>query len=267
MPAKNAERTIGLAVRSALFAMPANSEIIVLLDGCTDNTSRVLGRIKDKRVRVITSDIGLGIVLARNRLLSEAKSDIVAILDADDICLPWRFKYELKALSRGFDFVASTALIFGASLKPLPLLPQIPLGLEGSYFDLMLSSRNPIVHSTVIYKRQTVLRIGGYPDLIPGEDYSLWLKMAASGAKMSRLAFPTILYRYHPKQISGNLSFLQLSSSDRVLSDLKLSLARKMGFSESEADRREALYRWKFLARVEIKGLSGVNRRKPTSQK
>lgn len=261
MPARNAARTINSAVRSALFAMPKDSELIVLLDSCTDSTAEVVSRIRDSRLRVVESAEPLGIVQGRNRLLNLAKADTVAVLDADDICLPWRFRLEKAAIDRGYSMVCSTAIIFGKALRPFPVLPQVPLGMKNDEFKLMLTLSNPVVHSTVMMRRSTVAEVGDYLDVLPGEDYSLWLRLAASPNRMRRLALPTVLYRFHQSQVTAKFRSEDLSNAKKTFDLLTANLVKYMGFSTLKAQRQANLYEKVPLAKLEHQGLRGINSR------
>lgn len=261
MPARNAARTINSAVRSALLAMPKDSELVVLLDSCTDSTAEVVSRIRDSRLRVVESAEPLGIVQGRNRLLNLAKSETVAVLDADDICLPWRFRLEKAAIDRGYSMVCSTAIIFGKALRPFPVLPQVPLGLKNDEFKLMLTLSNPVVHSTVMMRRSLVADVGDYLNVLPGEDYSLWLRLAASSNRIRRLAVPTVLYRFHQSQITAKFGSNEIQRADTILEGEIRNLCRKFGFSDIREIRSQKLYKRIPLAKLEHHGLRGMNSR------
>jgi serine acetyltransferase len=51
--------------------------------------------------------------------------------------------------------------------------------------------------------RHSIERVNGYR-LIPTEDYDLWLRMAAAGSRLQRLALPGLMYRHHPGQVTAS---------------------------------------------------------------
>lgn len=89
----NAQATISRAIASALD-QPETAEVIVVDDGSTDETKRiVLGFIsKDTRVSLFEQDGNRGPAAARNLAISYSRSEYFAVLDADDFFLPGRFQ-------------------------------------------------------------------------------------------------------------------------------------------------------------------------------
>lgn len=266
--ARNAESTIQASVRSALLALGREDEVIVLLDQCTDETEKRLDAIHDKRVRKVVSETRLGINKSRNALLELSENKLVAVLDADDICLPWRFWISRKMLGSS-DLVFGTAIIFGFQLRPLPVLPQYPIALSPRQVELALCLGNPLVHSTMFGRREAIREAGGYSDSL-SEDYDLWLRMVAADMSLKRLAIPVILYRFHAGQASQVEGFNATVSSNPTLRESKRKavdsvLARNgLGSSkslDSRAELRSKLYESRPLMRLEHAGLPEPIRR------
>jgi glycosyltransferase involved in cell wall biosynthesis len=262
MSARNSEKTIHAAVSSALFSMPTNSELLVLLDACTDNTYQVVAAIDDPRIRIIESHRRLGINQGRNLLIDESVGDFVAVMDSDDICLPWRFIISTKIV-KDFDAVFGTAIVFGSRLRPLPILPQLPISLSGESIKLALALANPIVHSTALIRRSALVKIGGYSKA-KSEDYELWIRMLNEGLKLKRLGFPLIGYRFHPSQVSQANDFMEQVNSDSILQEslgkLRMSIAKdylgESGWSPQVEQRiRKLAYKAKPLLKIEHHGL------------
>lgn len=220
MPAHNAEKTIKLALRSALIAAPRDGEIICLLDACSDETRNVVESFTDPRIRLIVSSENLGVKGARARLLELARSPYVANLDADDIVLPWHFKKQLKVLERGkASIVFANAILFGPAIGRISLLPQWPVGLNGNQCDLALVFSNPFINSSMVAKKEALLQLGGFDTM--AEDYGLWLKASSAGTPMLRLAGYGVLYRVHPGQLTRSIDWQTRFNTDEGLSNLK----------------------------------------------
>jgi glycosyltransferase involved in cell wall biosynthesis len=99
IPAYNAARTIEATLESILRQTVPADEIIVLLDGCTDDTLDRIDRFKDRIT--IASQENKGLAITRNRLVEMAKGEILAFLDSDDL---WHPKYleSQRALMRDY---------------------------------------------------------------------------------------------------------------------------------------------------------------------
>ncbi len=86
MPAYNAEKCIGRAIASVLGQSRKDWELLVIDDGSTDGTDRVVSGFADPRLRYFYQENG-GVSAARNRGIREAQGDYICFLDADDA---WR---------------------------------------------------------------------------------------------------------------------------------------------------------------------------------
>lgn len=262
MSARNAEKTISLAVKSSLAAMPKNSELLVLLDNSEDASLSILRKINDPRLRLIISEERLGINKSRNLLLQEAVGEFIAVMDADDVCLPWRFYVSKRFISQ-FDAVFGTAIVFGSRLRPFPVIPQLPLPLSGEVLKLALSLSNPLVHSTAIIRKSAIVAAGGYSEA-KSEDYELWVRMQNLGYKMFRTWMPLVAYRFHPSQASQEENFMTQVQLDQNLAqsiarlrrEIAIDLLGKTDWNQSvEASVRSRVYAMAPWLRIEHKGL------------
>lgn len=213
MPARNAERTIGEALRSTLRDMPADAELIVLDDASSDSTLAIASSTGDSRVRVETAAERLGVALAAERLLATATGEYVARMDSDDVCLPGRFRAELAAIERGNDLVFSTFQVIGAGLRRP--VPPIAFGPRAARLALLLDC--PYPHSTSLGRASALRAAGGYRAGAIAEDFDLWLRAAASGATMVRLARPTVLIRKSATQVTAAIGWRESLAYDPVL--------------------------------------------------
>jgi len=207
MAAKNAENTIELAVRSTLLALGSRDELLVYLDGCQDGTELVLRRVKDSRLKVYESPVTVGRSDARNQLSLRAKGDFLAILDADDVSLPWRFWVSRQMLKKS-DAIFGSAIFFGALPHRLPLALSYPIRLRPELARLVLTYRNPFIHSSAAFKRNIVTPGDLYRDIV-AEEYQLWMRLALQNSRLYRTPIPLIAYRFHAKQISKGPGFFE----------------------------------------------------------
>ena len=87
IPLYNKQSHVKETIESALTQTFQGFEIVIVNDGSTDDSVKIVESIKDNRIRVIHQE-NQGVSVARNRGIKEAKADYIAFLDADDLWLP-----------------------------------------------------------------------------------------------------------------------------------------------------------------------------------
>lgn len=199
MAVYNGERFLCTAIESILNQKYRDFEFLIIDDASTDSTAQIIAGISDARVRVIRNVTNLGAGGARNVGLANARGEFVAILDADDIALPDRLEIQVSILNTYSNVVlvgSSVELIdpFDARLGILPVI-QDPIVLRWELYF-----RNPIPHSSVMYRREPALAVGGYDVMLPpAEDYALWSNLATNH---TLIQIPQVLTRYRLHDVS-----------------------------------------------------------------
>ena len=100
IPTFNRPSLVVAAVKSALNQTHADMEIIVVVDGPDDSTSKALGAIADPRIRIVILPRHQGACEARNAGIQAAKGEWIAFLDDDDEWLPRKIELQMAAARR-----------------------------------------------------------------------------------------------------------------------------------------------------------------------
>jgi succinoglycan biosynthesis protein ExoO len=119
MPAYNASPTIERAIRALQQQSASNFEVVVVDDGSTDNTKRIVSRAaeSDSRIRLIALDRNVGVGMARRIAIDACAGEWITALDADDWCKPQRLEMMLSAGRELYaDMVLDNLLIFDHAL-------------------------------------------------------------------------------------------------------------------------------------------------------
>lgn len=108
MPAYNVGDFLRASIDSILNQTYKNFEFIVVNDASTDETSKILNFYKkqDKRIRIFTNKINLGISRSANIAIAEAKGQFIARMDADDIAISDRIEKQVEFLNKHKNAVA-----------------------------------------------------------------------------------------------------------------------------------------------------------------
>jgi glycosyltransferase involved in cell wall biosynthesis len=176
IPARNAQATVGRAVRSASGSLAA--EVVVVDDGSTDATAQ---EATAAGARVVRGE-GRGVAAARNAGLRAAREPWVALLDADDEWLPGH----LDGLARAIDAVPDAAVCFGAALHESAdgrRLATATVSQRHATLPGLLERRLQPTTSATALRRDAALAIGGFDEGFRRgagvEDIDLWWRLAA----------------------------------------------------------------------------------------
>ena len=140
---------------------------------------------------VVEENLGLGPALDRG--LKSCLHEIVARMDADDVSRPDRFDKQLPLVESGADIVGSGLLEFGASVDDVVGRRTPPT--DPDEIRRVIRFRDPFNHPTIVYRKSAVIAAGGYADMALMEDYLLFTRMVAGGARPANVAEPLVYYR------------------------------------------------------------------------
>jgi glycosyltransferase involved in cell wall biosynthesis len=98
IPCHNAETWVAETLESALVQTWDKKEIIVVDDGSTDNSRKILKSFEPRGIKVIEQE-NLGASAARNRALSQAHGEFIQFLDADDLIASDKIEIQMNRLS------------------------------------------------------------------------------------------------------------------------------------------------------------------------
>ena len=159
-------------------------EIFIIDDGSTDNTSRILKRLKmdcDK-LKIITTK-GIGLSASRNIGIKSSSSEFIAFLDGDDYWTKNKLENQLKA----FDINKFIGLVYGdyfefenqdASDSYAVYVRSLNNLNENQLVEYFLKDA-PIVPSTTIIRKKVFENVGLFnEDITTGEDTEMFLRIA-----------------------------------------------------------------------------------------
>lgn len=212
LPVYNAMPHLQHAVESLRSQTLGDFEVVVFDDGSTDGSPAYLEGIKDPRFR-ITRQENAGLAVTLNRMLAEVKTEYVARLDADDVNLPQRLERQVEFLDRhpevsvvgtrgGYIFGARSraSLGIGRFRKSLSYAPPTS---EPPYWDPVKDGKI-LIHSTVMMRTADIREVGGYPEIVPGQDLALWHVLKRAGKRLANLDETLLLSRVCRSGISSS---------------------------------------------------------------
>ena len=200
IPLFNKKDCIQKTMDSVLAQSFKDFEVIVVDDGSTDGSAEIVSLIPDNRIRVITKVNG-GPSSARNRGIEEAKGDLIAFIDADDV---WALDH-LMALTRLIsDF--PEAVIYGMNYGLIQDKEVIHSN-TNSYRGYLSREwdRFPFFFwtSSTCCRKSVLDKVGGFDErMMYGEDCDLWFRLLLEG----RGAIDTKVSAYYNKDAENSLT-------------------------------------------------------------
>jgi glycosyltransferase involved in cell wall biosynthesis len=227
VPSYNAGKTLDETLRSVRSQTHQDLEIIVVDDGSTDDTAAVAQRHADadKRVRLIRQANG-GVAAARNTGWQAASTDIVALIDSDDLWAPDKIEKQLRALALGGPKVGFVYCFFtridaeglmGAEWKPEPH--------AGDVLDQILEDNFVGNGSSMLARREIIERCDGFDNSLraagaQGCDDYLFCCRAAEICHFAVVPEFLVGYREMPGSVSSSVKKMLRSwmlSADQMM--------------------------------------------------
>lgn len=185
IPLFNKEKFIKNTIDKVLSQSFQDFEIIIIDDGSTDDSGKIVKNIEDKRIRYFWQE-NSGVSVARNRGIALAERDYICFLDADD---EWALDFleKMKNLIEKFSSysVFSTGIEIDTGEKVIPALYTLSNPVADNIYveDYFKGSmKYPIISiSSSVFHRFVFQNVGAFDeDMRSGEDTDLWIRIGKS---------------------------------------------------------------------------------------
>jgi glycosyltransferase involved in cell wall biosynthesis len=199
MPNYNKGGYVRDAIESVLAQTYTNFELIIVDDGSNDESPEVIEEFSKSDFRVVyRKQSHHGVSAARNVGIDEARGDLIAFLDSDDVYHKEKLRKQVESFRNGKKFVSYTngwemdavkrltATVFSADFGRIP-----DDGANGYIFQNLL--RGDYITGMTVMMPSECLRAQRFdPKITVGEDWDLWVRLSRS-----------IPFRYIPEALYG----------------------------------------------------------------
>jgi glycosyltransferase involved in cell wall biosynthesis len=227
MAVYNGGRYVSQAIDSILSQTLDDFEFVIVDDGSTDSTSRILRSYSDRRISILENEYNVGLAESLNRGISRARGEYVARQDADDISYPRRLERQAAVLDAYPELGAvgaGTKWIDGNSR----VLQMWPPPSDNASIQQTLLRHCCLIHGSTMYRRCAVEELGGYSIAMrTGQDYDLWLRMSET---WDLVCLPDVLYvfRRHKDTTSLRCEEQQMRNAENGLAQ---AIERRLGYA------------------------------------
>ena len=203
LPVFNAEKYLVECIDSILAQSFKDYELIILDDGSTDNSKKIIESYNDCRIIFLSRENrGLGTTL--NELIELANTELLVRMDADDVMMPNRLYLQNQFMRSNIECVLSgTQIMFyngRYTLKRTPF-PEDDKQIKQDLSKVIFS----VCHPSIIFRKSVATCIGGYKLNGVGEDLDFFLRMGDQG-KIMNINYVGLLYRYSKNSITATKS-------------------------------------------------------------
>lgn len=180
------------ALDSIVYQTVKPTELVLVVDGpIPDSIESVIEKYRnslhdiDFRVTYLEKNMGHG--EARRICFEKCNYDYIALMDADDLSVPDRFKKQLAVFEKNPDLS-----IVGGNIQEFIGSPDNCVGKRivpetDSEIKAYMKKRCPMNQMTVMFRKGAVQKAGGYMDWYCDEDYYLWIRMALTDCRFANV--------------------------------------------------------------------------------
>ena len=162
------------------------SDFVLVCDGAlTHELNEVISWAQEEmgeKLQIIRLKENKGLGKALRTGVPRCRCSVIARMDSDDISRPDRCERQFRIIERdGYDLVSGTLQEFVREPGDMDRLRVLPRTSE----EILqyAKKRNPFNHPCVMFRKESVLRVGSYQDFPGFEDYYLWIRMLRKGCK------------------------------------------------------------------------------------
>ena len=228
LPVYNAERTLAATLDSVWAQTFGDFELLVVNDGSTDGTGALLAGQSDPRLQVIDGRHG-GASASRNRGVAQARGELVAFLDGDDLWTADKLARQVAALAATPEaaLVYSWTDLIDESGRVIQRGSHVVA--NGRVYPLLASRNFLDCGSTPLVRRSALLAAGPFDESLQGgEDWDIWLRLAAEHAFV---CVPAVQVHY---RVHGSSA---VSKVEQQVRDVRIVIARAVARLPASAER------------------------------
>lgn len=177
------------AVESLLEQTCVPAQIVLVVDGLVPSAldQEIIACERQSIFKVLRLPENKGHGEARRLGIENCDHELVAIMDADDLCAPDRFEKQLAAFAADPEVCVVGGQMSEFLDRPDNVVGYREVSLTNEQIRQDLKSRCPMNQVTVMMKKSQIQKVGGYIDWYCNEDYYLWVRLYLAGKSFANV--------------------------------------------------------------------------------
>ena len=206
MPVFNGEKYLRDAMDSILSQDFTDFEFLIINDGSTDGSQKIIDSYTDSRIRVLNNENNIGLVNTLNKGLESALGEYIVRMDCDDVSLSNRLSVQVAFMDKNIN-VGACGSFYNLMLNEKKAVVDFPLKNEEISGFMVFNS--PMAHPTVIIRKSLIdaHRLRYRSEYIHAEDYDLWSQLSEI-SELANVSDVLLNYRVHENQITSTEKFI-----------------------------------------------------------
>lgn len=237
MPVYNGEKYIKEAIDSIVNQTFKDWELLCIDDCSSDSSVKIIQSYEDERIKLLCNNENRGIAFTRNIGLENAKTEYIALLDDDDIAMPYRLEKEVEYLDLHTDIHVVGGHQRQIDAQGNDLNKQWSVPLNPNYLKAYLLFNNGVVNGSTMFRREFIEKNSiRYKDNMCGaEDYMFWVECSLHG-KIKNLDNVFLLWRVAGQNETFNMIDNYKQKRFAALKKIKKYAIKGNGFEISESE-------------------------------
>lgn len=217
IPFFDERRYLAAAIRSILAQSWTRLEILLVNDGSTDGSVEIARSFADPRVRVLDDGERRFLPARLNEIVRDARGELVARMDADDVVHPERLRRQIEALEQAGSACVGTgtwaALVDGRD-EPMAIV-ESRIDPQPSTRAAVALERGLMTHASLVARRDWLVAHPYDETLTRAEDRDLWCR--AAGSVFTVVPEPLYVVRTTPRDPSFLEEYVESQRQNRIL--------------------------------------------------
>ncbi|HXA02811.1 MAG TPA: glycosyltransferase [Cytophagaceae bacterium] len=204
MPVYNGERFLKSAVESILSQTYTDFEFLIINDGSTDNSDKIIRSFHDKRITLVSNEKNSGLISTLNKGIKLARGKYIARMDGDDISMPVRLSKQVSFLEvhPEISMVASHIQLMDEEGNDLGNWQEDIQTKTGKQIKALLPYTNCIAHPSIVIRTDVAKEFLYDEKQVNNEDWDLWMRLVSEGHKLAKVNESLLKYRIHTNSIT-----------------------------------------------------------------
>ena len=211
LPVHNCQQYISQAIDSILQQTMDDFELIIIDDASTDDTVSIINSYQDKRIKLFKNQYNLGNYPSRNLGMKNSVGKYIAVMDADDVCMPDRLEKQVKFME------VNREIGISASAVRLSTGEEISLPSNTAILKVLFLQENYLKHPSLIFRKQLFEKHHLYynEQYRYSADYDLLVR-AFRHFPVTAMQDILLTYRIHPGQITSEYRYQQWEYANQI---------------------------------------------------